>query len=178
MTAHSQTQHQGTALALGVLTLTWSCPSSAKPTPSQTFILDITCLDTKSYSPSGQSTIFESSTATLIIYSCFTVPALKTSSPAPVCPVQLQRCPCQAREPSLCSVQGCCMRRQTFSYHPGFYLIWCFNSSLSPETSCNTAESPWATPGCVRNTKQKQTQHKQLRCWREKNPQVSIFAWK
>lgn len=98
MTAHSQTQHQGTALAPGVLILTWSCPSSAKPTPSQTFILDITYLDTKSHSPSGQTTIYESSTATLTIYFCFTVPILKTSPPPAVCPVQLQRCPCQARE--------------------------------------------------------------------------------
>lgn len=157
MTAHNQTQHQGTALALGILILTCSCTSSAKPTPSQNFILDITCLDTKSHSPSGQTTIFELSTATLTICSCFTVPSLKISPPPPFCPVQLQRCPCQARVPSVCSGQGCFMKRQTFSYHPGFYLIWCFNSSLSPETFCNTAESPWATPGCVQNTKHKHT---------------------
>lgn len=101
--------------------------------------------------------ILEPSTATWTIYSCFTAPSLKISPPPPACPIQLQRCPCQAREPLVCPVQGCSMKRQTFSYHPGFYLIWCFNSSLSPETFCNTAESPWATPGCVSNTRQKQT---------------------
>lgn len=58
--------------------------------------------------------------------------------------------PDRAREQSICSMWARMLHgKQTLSYYPGFYLIWCFNSSLIPEAFCNTVESLWATPGCV-----------------------------